>query len=104
VTIRIPGLRGGGGGAALASEAAVAMSAFGRAEAAGEYVLMPFGSLGSTAVVLLDMLAVDALGVADSLLTMVEVDEDRLKVLARGARCVSLSSVTVRRRNKITFH
>jgi isopentenyl diphosphate isomerase/L-lactate dehydrogenase-like FMN-dependent dehydrogenase len=30
---------------------------------------------------------------------MVEVDEDRLKVLASGARCVSFSSAMVRRVN-----
>lgn len=35
---------------------------------------------------------VAAFGVGWSL-TMVEVDDERLKVLARGARCVSLSSV-----------
>lgn len=102
--MRIPGLRGGGGGAALASEAAEVMSASCMRWSHGEYVPMPFGSLGSTAVVLLDMLAVDVLGVADSLFTMVDVDEDRLKVLARGARCVSLSSATVRNQDRITFH
>jgi len=49
---------------------------------------MPFGSLGSTRVALL---AVDeGLGVESP--TMVDVDEDRLKVFASGARCVSFSS------------
>jgi hypothetical protein len=59
---------------------------------------MPLGSFESTAAVLDDVLEMEALGAAESLFTMVEVDEDRLKVLARGARCVSLSSAMVRRR------
>jgi hypothetical protein len=48
---------------------------------------MPFGSLGLTSVVAL----LAELDVFDSSLTMVDVDEDRLKVFASGARCVSLS-------------
>ena len=51
---------------------------------------MPLGSLGSTRVALLLAELVAALGVCWS--TMVDVDEERLKVLASGARCVSLSS------------
>lgn len=57
---------------------------------------MPLGSLESTAVVLLE--GVDGFGVLLS--TMVEVEEERLNVFAKGARCVSLSSAneTVRER------
>lgn len=49
---------------------------------------MPLGSFGSTRVVAL--LAEDALGVCSP--GAVEVEEERLNVFARGARCVSLSS------------
>lgn len=59
---------------------------------------MCWGSFSSAAVALL--LAVAALETEfldDDSLTIVDVDEDRLKVLARGARCVSLSSAIVRR-------
>lgn len=49
---------------------------------------MPLGSLGSARG---ELPAVVALGVC-SPLVMVDVDEERLKVLARGARWVSLSS------------
>jgi len=52
-------------------------------------VPMPLGSLASGAVVLEDGVE-EGLGVS---LTMVEVEDVRLKVFARGARCVSLSSV-----------
>ena len=58
---------------------------------AGYHVPMPCGSLESESVVLLD-----ALGVC-SPLTMVEVEDERLKVLASGARCVSLSSTAGQR-------
>jgi hypothetical protein len=61
---------------------------------------MPLGSFGSTAVLLDDVLGAGDLVVAESL-TMVEVDEERLKVLARGARCVSLSSTI---REKVDQH
>jgi hypothetical protein len=46
---------------------------------------MPLGSFESTSVALLAVLETEALGVA-SPLTMVDVDDERLKVLARGAR------------------
>lgn len=49
---------------------------------------MPLGSLGSTSVVPEETLEA---GLGESP-TMVEVEEERLKVLARGARWVSLSS------------
>jgi hypothetical protein len=52
---------------------------------------MPFGSFWSTRVALLAELDTEPFDVELSP-TIVEVDEDRLKVLARGARCVSLSS------------
>ena len=52
---------------------------------------MPFGSFGSTRVVLLAVLETEPLALWESG-TMVEVEDERLKVLARGARCVSLSS------------
>jgi hypothetical protein len=48
---------------------------------------MPWGSFASERAVLLV-----ALGVC-SPLTMVDVEDERLNVLASGARCVSLSSV-----------
>jgi hypothetical protein len=48
---------------------------------------MPWGSFESERAVLLV-----ALGVC-SPLTIVDVDDERLNVLASGARCVSLSSV-----------
>lgn len=51
---------------------------------------MPAGSRESTRVALLLAELVAALGVCWS--TMVDVDDERLKVLASGARCVSLSS------------
>ena len=54
------------------------------------YAPMPLGSFGSTSVVLLVLLDAEPLGVLSG--TIVEVDEERLKVFARGARCVSLSS------------
>lgn len=69
--MRIPGRRGGGGGAAFASEAAI-----------------PFESFGSTGGVAL-LAELDVFEDLSS--TIVEVDDDRLKVFARGARCVSLS-------------
>ena len=50
---------------------------------------MPLGSLESTSVVLLDVLG--GFGALSD--TMVEVEEDRLKVFANGARWVSLSSL-----------
>jgi len=50
---------------------------------------MPLGSLASTAVVLEDGVD-EGFGVS---LTMVDVEVERLKVFASGARCVSLSSV-----------
>jgi len=50
---------------------------------------MPLESLASTAVVLEDG-AEESFGVS---LTMVDVEVERLKVFASGARCVSLSSV-----------
>lgn len=53
---------------------------------------MPLGSFGSDKVVLLV-----AFGVC-SPLTMVEVEDERLKVLASGARWVSLSSAACQRR------
>lgn len=49
---------------------------------------MPLASFGSTRVALLAVL--EGFGVSA---TMVEVDEERLKVFANGAKCVSLSSV-----------
>lgn len=54
---------------------------------------MPLGSLESVEVALLTELP--GFGVCSP--TMVDVDDERLKVLASGARCVSLSS-TVRQR------
>jgi hypothetical protein len=50
---------------------------------------MPFWSFASTSVVALPA-ELDVL--AGWSPTMVDVDDERLKVLARGARCVSLSS------------
>jgi hypothetical protein len=52
---------------------------------------MPAGSFWSARVALLAELDTEPFGVAASEPTMVDVDEDRLKVFARGARCVSLS-------------
>jgi hypothetical protein len=51
---------------------------------------MPLESLGSTSVALLAVLELEFFCAGSG--TMVDVDEERLKVLARGARCVSLSS------------
>src|SRR5688572_27362298 len=51
---------------------------------------MPVGSFGSTAAPA--VLEIEAFGVAASALTMVDVDDERLKVLVRGARWVSFSS------------
>jgi hypothetical protein len=51
---------------------------------------MPLGSLESTLVVLPE----GGVGFCSSG-TIVEVDEERLNVFARGARCVSLSSTHV---------
>lgn len=88
--MRIPGRRGGGGGAAFASEAAGRVRVSKKRHFRERFVLpMPLGSLGSTSVVALLAEPVD-FGVWSP--TMVEVDEERLKVLASGARCVSLSS------------
>lgn len=84
----MPGRRGGGGGAAFASDAAESVSSF-PGICVRDYAPMPLGSFESTRVVLLPELA----GLDCWSPTIVEVDDERLKVLARGARCVSLSSV-----------
>ena len=86
--MRIPVRRGGGGGAASASEDAV----LGQPGVSGRWTsLVPIPlSLESVRVVAL-LAWLEALGVAWSL-TIVDVDDERLNVLARGARCVSLSS------------
>lgn len=88
MTIRIPGRRGCAGADALASEAA----GLGQQEVSGDRrtkVPMPL-SLESPRVVALAA-ELEALGVGWSP-TIVDVDDERLNVLARGARCVSLSS------------
>jgi len=87
--MRIPGRRGGGGGAAFASEAAGGSAH----RHTYEYtrlicIPMPFESFESRGgVALLAELAV----LEDLSSTIVEVDDDRLNVFARGARCVSFS-------------
>jgi hypothetical protein len=63
VTIRIPGFRGGGGGAAFASDAAGEYMSAALWFVFSEDTPMPFGSLGSTRVALLAMLAFEGLGV-----------------------------------------
>lgn len=52
---------------------------------------IPFGSLALASV----LVEANGLEGLDDSLTMVEVDEERPKVFARGARWVSLSSVSV---------
>jgi len=87
--MRIPGRRGGGGGAAFASEAAGGSAH----RHTYEYtrlicIPIPFESFESRGgVALLAELAV----LEDLSSTIVEVDDDRLNVFARGARCVSFS-------------
>jgi hypothetical protein len=85
--MRIPGRRGGAGGAVFASEAAAKCQRQESPSICEATIPMPFGSLGSTRVVAL-LAELDVLGCS---LTIVEVDDDRLKVFARGARCVSFS-------------
>lgn len=82
--MRIPGRRGGGGGAALASEAAFDGQQSSDWHTLIDGIPMPFESFESTRV--------DALLAADfsSGLTMVEVDDERLKVLASGARLLPM--------------
>jgi hypothetical protein len=58
---------------------------------------MPFWSFASTSVVALPA-ELDVL--AGWSPTMVDVDDERLKVLARGARCVSLSSADRQQRQQ----
>lgn len=53
---------------------------------------MPFVSL-FTGVELFER-GLGLVGLEDSLFVMVDVDDDRLKVLASGARCVSFSSAS----------
>lgn len=82
--MRIPGFNGGAGALAFASDAAVTCQLHyyhtARTQMGG--VPIPLGSLASGLVEV-------GLGVS----TMVDVDEERLKVFASGARWVSLSSV-----------
>lgn len=85
--MRMPGRTGVGGGAAFASEATASVSKAERCRT-GLYAPMPLGSLESTRVLLL-LRELDLEGWSP---TIVEVDEERLKVFASGARCVSFSS------------
>jgi len=87
--MRIPGRRGCAGADALASEAAVGFGQQAVSAGRGTQVPMPL-SFESPSVVALAA-ELEALGVGWSP-TMVDVDDERLNVLARGARCVSLSS------------
>ena len=87
--MRIPGRRGCAGAEALASEAAVGVGQQAVSAGRGSQVPMPL-SLELPSVVALAA-ELEALGVGWSS-TMVDVDDERLNVLARGARCVSLSS------------
>ena len=84
VTIRIPGRRGGGGAAAFASDAAATVSNRALSRMWAGYAPIPLGSFESARVEPLLTEPVWSL-------TMVDVDDERLKVLASGARCVSLS-------------
>lgn len=80
MTIRIPGLTGAGGGDINASEAAMFCASGARVEDWESGVERP-------GVVEPDGDLAGASGV------MVDCEEEREKVLARGARCVSLSSI-----------
>jgi hypothetical protein len=87
--MRIPGRRGGAGAAALVSEAAIGAGQQEVSVGREAKVPMPL-SFESPSVVALAA-ELEALGVGWSP-TIVDVDDERLNVLARGARCVSLSS------------
>jgi len=88
VMIRIPGLRGFAGGVALASEAAVvglsATCVFFLLSAL-QGIPMPFGSSEGTE-------GAEARGLVGFSFMIVEVEDERLNVLASGARWVSFSS------------
>lgn len=89
--MRIPGFNGAIGGDALVSEASARGNCQRCLTAKGVIdgvVRMPLGS--SETVVLFARGLVDF---AVESFVIVEVDEERLNVLASGARCVSLSSV-----------
>lgn len=90
MTIKIPGRGGAGGSLAMISDAA-ASSQYNSPEClpVHDVVPMPLSFAGSDAgSALLAMLAFSSLS-----LVIVAVEGDREKVLARGPRCVSLSSV-----------
>jgi hypothetical protein len=79
VRIKIPDLAGATGGDTIASEAAMPCMS------APLLLLVGAGTGG--------VLSPDAVGEDLSSAVMVDCEEEREKVLARGARCVSLSSV-----------
>jgi hypothetical protein len=87
VRIRIPGLRGGAGGEEVGSEAAVHCQWDCCTETIADGVLMlPWVSLR-----VVDEARGLFVGFCAASGVMVEVDDDREKVFASGARCVSLS-------------
>lgn len=87
VTMRIPGRRGGGGGAALASEAAWDSQQLDNGFIGLQSVPMPFGSLESTEVV------AELAGFFSSF-TMVDVEDDRENVLEPGTRLLKWVSLS----------
>jgi hypothetical protein len=87
VTIRIPGRRGGGGGAALASEAALDSQRLHSDPMGLQFLPMPFGSLESTEVV------AELAGFFSSF-TMVDVEDDRENVLDPGTRLLKWVSLS----------
>ena len=85
VMIKTPGFRGGAGGVALASEAADWCQPDSCEQGSSVSVPMPLASVTL-------MRGVVGAGLEGFSLTMVDVEDDRLKAFEMGARCVSLSS------------
>lgn len=87
--MRIPGLRGAGAwGRALASEVETRCCQRILSKDRQSLIPMPFASLAADVALASGLVG----GLDAASFVMVDVDEERLKVLASGARCVSLSS------------